>query len=62
MLNDTEMLELRRLIPDVRKSVKEILADEKVLRLCADQLSIRINNGKRYNSTEVAAALKDLTD
>ncbi len=59
-LNHAEITELKRLIPDIRKPVKEILSDDYLLTLFANQLNVRLHNGKRYNRNEIAAALKDL--
>ncbi|MCJ7730260.1 MAG: site-specific DNA-methyltransferase [Sedimentisphaerales bacterium] len=61
-LNPAELTELKRLIPDVGKSKKEILSNDTLLKLFANQLGIRTHNGKRYDNAEIALALKGLTD
>jgi site-specific DNA-methyltransferase (adenine-specific) len=61
-LNTIEIIELKRLIPDIGKSKKEILSNDMLLKHFANQLSIRTNNGKRYDVAEIALALKGLTD
>jgi site-specific DNA-methyltransferase (adenine-specific) len=61
-LNPAELTELKRLITDVGKSKKEILSNDMLLKLFANQLSIRTNNGKRYDIAEITLALKGLAD
>ncbi len=61
-LNAEELNELKRLLPDMGLSAKQIMSDRNLLKLFADQLSVRMNNDKRYRTTEVATALRDLAD
>jgi hypothetical protein len=58
-LNPIEIIELKRLIPDIGKPTTEILSDSNLLTLFANQLGVRMHNGKRYGIAEVAEALKD---
>jgi len=57
-----ELSELRRLSSDMRMPLKEIAGDRKVLEIFAGQLSIRMNNNKRYSADEVVSALGALAD
>jgi DNA modification methylase len=61
-LNTTELNELKRLSADIKTPIKEITADGNLLKLFADQFTVRMNNQKRYCSEEIATALKDLAD
>lgn len=61
-LNAEELNELKRLLPDMGLSVKQIMSDRNLLKLFANQLSVRMNNDKRYRTAEVATALRDLAD
>jgi len=61
-LNTTELNELKRLSADIKTPIKEITADGNLLKLFADQFTVRMNNQKRYRSEEIATALKDLAD
>jgi DNA modification methylase len=54
-----ELNEMRRLIPDTGFSIKEIIADKKLLEVFASQLTIRMKGQKKYSVTEIATALKD---
>jgi len=61
-LNATELNELKRLSVDIKTPIKEITADDKLLKHFASQFTVRMNNKKRYRSEEIATALKDLAD
>ncbi len=61
-LNTTELNELKRLSADIKRPIKEIAADSKLLKHFANQFAVRMNNQKRYRSEEIARALKDLAD
>jgi tRNA G10 N-methylase Trm11 len=61
-LNTTELNELKRLSADIKRPIKEIAADKKLLKHFANQFAVRMNNRKRYPSEEIATALKDLAD
>ena len=54
--------ELKRLLSDMEIPAEEIAADKNLLELFVSQLSVRMNNGKRYEMEEVATALRDLSD
>ena len=58
----TEINELKRLISDIKKSVKEIAADKNLLELVTNQFAVRMNNHKRYRKAEIAAALEGIAD
>jgi site-specific DNA-methyltransferase (adenine-specific) len=59
-LSAAELNEVKRLSCDMKIPIKEIVADKKLLRLFASQLTVRMNNSKRYNLQEIVSALKDL--
>jgi site-specific DNA-methyltransferase (adenine-specific) len=61
-LNTTELNELKRLSTDIKTPIKEITADGNLLKLFANQFTVRMNNQKRYRPEEIATALKDLAD
>jgi DNA modification methylase len=57
-----ELDEMKRLIPDIGYSAKQIIADSKLLEVFAGQFTIRMNNQKQYSTAEIADALKGLRD
>jgi site-specific DNA-methyltransferase (adenine-specific) len=57
-----EINEIKRLIPDIGISAKQIMADKKLLEVFTRQFIIRMNGQKKYSVSEVAAALKGLSD
>jgi DNA modification methylase len=57
-----EIYEMKRLIPDIGYSAKQIVADKKLLEVFASQFTIRMNSQKQYSAAEVATALKGLAD
>jgi len=61
-LNALELGELKRLVDDMKKNVNEIVADEKLLTLFANQFGVRMNNTKQYKPSEIVTALLDLTN
>jgi DNA modification methylase len=61
-LNTTELTELRRLLADMRKPPAQIAADKNLLKLIANQFTVRMNNGRQYNAHEIGPALGDLAD
>jgi len=61
-LSVAELSELRRLSSDMRMPLKEIAGDGKLLEIFAGQLSVRMNNNKRYSADEVVSALGALAD
>jgi DNA modification methylase len=61
-LNTNELNELKRLLSDITKPVNEITADKKLLELLASQFAVRMNNHKRYKTSEIAAALEGIAD
>jgi len=61
-LNESELSELQRLSTDINIPIKEIAADKNLLEHFTNQLSVRMNNQKRYKTEEIATALKDLAD
>ncbi len=60
-LTGRERLELTRLFVDVGIAADEIRKSKKLLRIFAEQLSVRMNNNKRYQEETIAVALADLT-
>lgn len=61
-LNLVEIGELKRLIPDIGYSPKEVLSDKDLLEIFTSQFAVRMNNQKQYVSSEIATALKGITD
>ncbi len=61
-LNIVEIRELKRLIPDIGYSPKQLLSNKDLLELFTGQFAIRMNNQKQYISAEIATALKGITD
>jgi site-specific DNA-methyltransferase (adenine-specific) len=61
-LNIVEIRELKRLIPDIGYSTKQLLSNNDLLELFTSQFAIRMNNQKQYISAEIATALKGITD
>jgi site-specific DNA-methyltransferase (adenine-specific) len=61
-LNTTEHTELKRLLSDIRKPLKEIAADRKLLRLFANQFKVRMNNQKKYSTEQILTVLEDLAN
>jgi len=61
-LNIAEVNELKRLMPDMGCSPKQVLSDKNLLELLAGQFTIRMKSQKQYNATEIATALRDLAD
>ena len=60
--NTAELNELKRLLSDIKRPLKEIAADKKLLELFTNQFAVRMNNQKRYNNKEIMTALEDLAD
>jgi len=60
--NTAELNELKRLLSDIKRPLKEIAADKNLLELFMNQFAVRMNNQKRYNSKEIMTALEDLAD
>ena len=61
-LDIVEICELKRLIPDIGYSPKQVLSNNDLLELFTSQFAIRMNNQKQYVSSEIATALKGITD
>lgn len=61
-MNPVEVTELKRLLSDMGEDSKRVAGDEKLLILFTNQLSGRMNNGKRYSTEKVATVLRNLTD
>jgi len=59
-LDFRELNELKQLLSDMKMSAGEIAQDRKLLKLLTNQFSIRMNNGKKYGTSEITAALKAL--
>jgi len=61
-LNFDELSELQRLLADMERPAKEIAGDRNLLQVFTNQFTVRMNNAKRYETEEIATALKDLAD
>jgi site-specific DNA-methyltransferase (adenine-specific) len=57
-----ELNEMKRLIPDIGFSAKQIISDKKLLEVFANQFTIRMNSRKRYSAAEIESALKGISD
>lgn len=57
LLNTVELSELKQLLSDIGKSLKEITNDRKLLRLFANQFKVRMNNSKSYSAEQILTAL-----
>jgi DNA modification methylase len=59
-LSKVESAELKRLLCDIKKTAKEIADDKDLLKLFANQFSVRTNNKKCYSGEKILKALEDL--
>ena len=55
-----EFMELNRLLSDMAVPAEKVLSDAQLLELFTNQFSIRMNNAKQYQSTELTKALQSL--
>ena len=55
-----ELGEVKRLLSDMGRSAKEIIADEKLLKLFTNQFSVRTNGQRRRGFEKVVRALEEL--
>ena len=60
--NTAELNELKHLLSDIKRPLKEIADDKNLLELFTNQFAVRMNNQKRYNSKKIVTALEDLAD
>jgi site-specific DNA-methyltransferase (adenine-specific) len=58
LLNTVELSELKQLLSDIGKPLKEITTDRKLLRLFANQFKVRMNNSKSYSAEQILTALE----
>lgn len=61
-LNTIELTELKRLLSDIRKPLKEITTDRKLLGLLTNQFKVRMNNQKEYSTEQILTVLEDLAN
>lgn len=61
-LGPTEITELKRLVSETARPIREIADDKNLLALFTNQFSIRMNNVKRYKTEEIAAVLRNSAD
>jgi len=61
-LKPVEMTELKRLLSDMGEDSERVAGDKELLVLFTNQLSGRMNNGKRYSAEKIAMVLRDLAD
>jgi len=59
LFKKTEFDELKRLLSDTGKTPKQVTTDPSLLAIVTSQLAVRMNNAKKYQVAEVAAALRD---
>jgi len=60
ILESAEVAELKRLFADIDWPIQDIISNQKLLSILANQFSIRMNNSKKYQPEQIAAAYKDL--
>jgi len=60
ILESAELTELKRLFADIDRPIQDIISSRKLLGILANQFSIRMNNGKKYQPEQIASAFKDL--
>ena len=58
--NTAELTQIKQLVSDMQINPDRIADDENLLTLFTNQLSIRMDNGKLYQTENIAATLKDL--
>jgi len=58
--NTAELTQIKQLLSDMQVNPDRIADDENLLNLFTIQLSTRMNNGKLYQTKNIAATLKDL--
>lgn len=58
--SEAELSEIKRLADDIKIPIKEIINDNKLTRLFADQLSIRTD--RKYEPQQILAAIRELKD
>jgi site-specific DNA-methyltransferase (adenine-specific) len=56
--NTTELSELKRLLSDIKKPLKEIASNKKLLGLFINQFKVRMNNQKEYRTEQILTALE----
>ena len=56
-LSIIELSEIKRLSVDMGKPLREIAADKKLLKIFANQFTVRMNNKKKYTEKEIATAV-----
>ncbi len=61
-LEANELTELKRFANETAIPIREITTDKNLLALFTNQFSVRMNNGKRYNTEEIAMVLRDSAD
>ena len=61
LIEADELSEVKRLLSDMGRSAKEIIADEKLLKLFTNQFSVRTNGQKRRSFEKVVRALEELS-
>jgi site-specific DNA-methyltransferase (adenine-specific) len=59
VLTEEEFGELERLLPDMERPAKQIIADKDLLGLFASQFTVRMNNGRTYGPEDVLPALME---
>jgi len=65
VLESAELAELKRLCADIDIPIQDIISPDrknrgKLLGILANQFSVRMNNGKKYQPEQIAAAFRDL--
>lgn len=61
-LDAMELDEVKRLRRDMQIPPRQLIADKSLLRLFVRQFAVRMNNGRRYSTKEVATALEAMRE
>ena len=57
LLNHDEINEIQRLSVDMGKPLREVVEDEKLMKIFAGQFAVRMNNNKQYDVKKIVSAV-----
>jgi len=58
-ISNSDIAELKRLLADMGKPVKEIASDKKLIKLFTKQFLVRTNNEKKYTTEQILTVIKE---
>lgn len=58
-ISNSDIAELKRLLADMGKPVKEIASDKKLIKLFSKQFLVRTNNEKKYTTEQILTVIKE---